>query len=403
MKDPTTRQDIDETNNTLKDFLNGTLKKIMSVTGAESGSLLLFNSTNQELVLSSFYNSKEIPNLKDVKRRLGEGVCGKVIETRKPILVKNIDNDARFRRNGFNHYRTNSFISIPLFSSCNLVGLINIADKSTGEPFSEKDLEFAANLCDYASIITDNMLQFSNLIEEKELLRKQKALLEKYASVGKLAAGVVHEINNPLDGVMRYVNILLGQIEGNSVIREYMLEVKKGLSRIANITRSLLEFSHQVNSAESSAKKYVDIHELIDESLGILKDRFNEGIKVNRAYRQGLPRIANFGLEHVVMNIIKNALDAMPRGGTLDIGTAIADSGVVINFKDTGLGMADEVRNRIFEPFFTTKSMDKGTGLGLPISKELISKYGGNIEVESCPGRGSSFAVIIPKKYLENR
>ncbi len=363
----------------LKGFLNSLLKEIMSAVNAECGSLFLFDSEHEELVLDSFYNSDNL-HLEGLRRRIGEGIAGKVVDAKAPILVKDINSDLRFKRNGFNHYKTNSFISIPLFTSGGMLGLINLADKSSGEPFSEKDLEFAVSLSGYACVITD---------------------LEKYASVGKLAAGIVHEINNPLDGVIRYTNILLSQMDSNSIAREYLLEIKKGLSRIANITKSLLEFSHLVNSNSSLGKEYADVYKIIDESLEFLKDRINN-IKINKRYEKSLPLVLNIGLEHVFINIIKNALDAMPEGGILDISTALRDSIVEINIKDTGQGIADEIRERIFEPFFTTKAIDKGTGLGLSICREIIDKYEGKIEVRSSPKEGSTFTVIIPKKYLQN-
>lgn len=385
----------------LKDFLNSMLKKMMSVINADCGSLFLFDSENKELVLNSFYNSGNL-HVYGLKKKIGEGISGKVADIHTPILVKDINKDPRFRRNGFNHYRTNSFISIPLFTSTGLVGLINLADKSSGEPFSEKDLELVVSISGYACLTIDSFINSMGLMQEKETTDKQKVLLEKYASVGKLAAGVVHEINNPLDGVIRYVNMLLEQMAESSVAREYLLEAKKGLARIANITKSLLEFSHQVNSKSPEVKKYVDVHNLIAESLDVLSHKLNGKIIVNKKYKEGLPRILDFGLSHVFTNILKNALDAMSDGGRLEISTDIKDAMVTVTFSDTGIGINPEIKHRIFEPFFTTKSIDKGTGLGLAISKEIVSNYEGNIEFKSYAGRGTTFTVLIPKRYLEN-
>lgn len=382
-------------------FLNSTLKEIMSVINAECGSLFLFDSGNKELVLNSFYNRGNI-QLQGLRQKIGEGIAGKVAAIKIPILVKDIGADSRFRKNGFSHYRTNSFICIPLFTSQGLLGLINLADKSSGEYFSEKDLEFTVTICRYVCLTIDSFNNYTELKQEKDTLDKQKALLEKYASVGKLAAGVVHEINNPLDGVIRYANILLQQLDNNSVAREYLLEAKKGLNRIANITKSLLEFSHRVNLNASSIKKYTDLHKLIDESLDVLRERINGDIQLEKRYKENLPHILDIGLSHVFINVIKNALDAMPSGGRLKISTEINDSMVEISFKDTGLGITDDIRERIFEPFFTTKSIDKGAGLGLAICNEIISKYEGRIEVQSLAGKGSKFTVLIPKRHLKN-
>lgn len=390
-----------ETVNPVKGLLNDTLKEIMSVLNAECGSLFLFDSEEKELILDSFYNSNSL-RLEGIRQRIGEGISGKVADIKIPVLVEDIDLDSRFKRNGFKHYRTDSFISIPLYISNNLLGVINIADKSTGNPFSQKDLEFVSTLAKYVCLIVDNLLDSGRLKQEKESLDKQKLLLEKYASVGKLAAGVVHEINNPLDGIIRYTNILLIQLENNPIVREYLLEIKKGLIRINGITKSLLEFSHQVNSNALQIKNYVDVNKLIDESLGIFEDRINGGIKIEKRYQNNLPKILDLGISHAFINIIKNALDAMSQEGRLMISVGLRDSLIEISFKDTGLGIPSEIKERIFEPFFTTKDRGKGTGLGLAICHEIINRYAGKIEVESVQGQGTTFTILIPKKYLEN-
>ncbi len=393
--------DSNQISNLLSRFLSSTLREIMALLNAECGSLFLFDGKTRELVLELFYNAQDL-HLQGLRKRIGEGILGQVADIKMPVLVKDINRDLRFRRNGFNHYHTNSFISIPLFNALGFLGILNITDKSTGGPFSEKDLELSVTLCKYVCKITDNLLKFEMLKEEKGNPDKQKNELEKYASIGKLAASIVHQINNPLDGVIRYTNIILSQMDNISATREYLLEVKKGLNRIANITKSLLEFSHQVNSNTPAIKKYVDVHKLIDESLDLLDAKINHNIQVNKEYKEFLPRILDLGLQHAVINIIKNALDAMPTGGVLEISTDMNDGMVEISFKDTGFGIDNEIKNRIFEPFFTTKSIEKGTGLGLAICNEIISKYEGRIEVQSSLGQGSIFTVVIPKKYLQN-
>lgn len=394
-------QDNSETFKAAKNFLNTTLRKVMLLLEAECGSFFLLDQEKKELVLDSFLNSRPI-NIKNIKRKVGEGISGKVAELNAPVLVRDIDHDIRFRRNGFHHYHTKSFISIPLFCSEELFGLINIADKATGEAFSEKDLQFAVTLCKYACMVVENMLESDKLVEAKENLSKQKALLEKYATVGKLAAGIVHEVNNPLDGVIRYTNILLNQIEEHSITQEYLLEIKKGLSRIGNITKSLLEFSHIINSDSAKTTKYVSLYDIIDESLQVLKEKINGNIRIVKRYETMLPRITDMGISHVLVNLIKNAIDAMPKGGTLEISTEMKDAVIYIRFKDTGTGIPLEVKKRLFEPFFTTKPLGKGTGLGLAISQEIVKKYEGTIEVESMQQFGSTFTVLIPTKHLEN-
>ncbi|MFH1355397.1 MAG: ATP-binding protein, partial [Candidatus Omnitrophota bacterium] len=337
-----------------------------------------------------------------LRKKIGDGISGKIMEEKNPVLVNDIDQDDRFKRNGFNHYNTNSFISIPLVNQKGIIGLINIADKKSKEPFDSRDLEFASILSKYAATIVEHLQHSSELDHEKEDLNKENTLLEKYASVGKLAAGVVHEINNPLDGIIRYTNILIEQIENNSVNKEYLLEVRKGLNRIANITKSLLEFSHQVNSRGVDFKRYADLHSLLEDSIDVLSGKLEKNIKITKKYRKDLPRILDFGLQHVILNMINNALDAMPEGGELEIATDVDNLTVRIDFKDSGCGIPGEIMNNIFEPFFTTKDLGEGTGLGLAMCREIVNKYEGRIEVVSFVGEGSRFSILLPIKYLEN-
>lgn len=383
----------------LKMFLNDTLKELMAILRAECGSLFIFDPEKDELILDSFSNSRQV-YVKDIVKKVGEGVAGKVAQIKLPVLVSNIDDDARFRRNGFTHYNTNSFISIPLFSEQRLIGLINLADKFDGLAFSEQDLLFAVTLCKYASSISERFLQSSTLGDKIEAFDKQKEALEKYANVGKLAAGVVHQINNPLDGIIRYTNIVLSHANEHSSTREYLLEIKKGLSRIEGITKSLLEFSRIVNSNYSKVVKYVDLCTVIAEVLDMNKSRINNISIVKKYDCEGL-KILDFGIMHVLMNIIKNAIDAMPQGGTLEIMTQTSDTTVNISFKDSGVGIPCDVMEHIFKPFFTTKSIEKGSGLGLAICNEIVNKYTGKIAVNSFEGEGATFSVLIPRKYFK--
>lgn len=372
-------------------ILNNAFKTAMRLTTAESGSLFIFDLASKELVLDSSSNGKNAP-AKGLRRRMGEGISGKVVSMKEPVLVKNIDRDSRFQKNGFIHYRTNSFISIPLFNSQGLLlGLINLADKASGEPFSEEDLDKAVALADFACKIS-------------EYVAEKTRIDEKYSSIGRLTAGMAHEINNPLDGIMRYANILLGHADNDTVTNEYLLEIKKGLGAIARATKSLMNYSRQIGLHETGVNNYVRLEEIIEEALALFSWRIDGGIKVVKNYKQGIARVLNFGLINVFSNLIKNALDAMPAGGSLEISTGLSDGFIEIRFMDSGIGIPPELQSRVFEPFFTTKrgSQQKGNGLGLAICREIIERYNGRIDIQSSAPSGTTFRVLIPQNFLQN-
>ena len=132
------RDIIPKSEDIINNYLQGVLKDIMSILRAECGSIFIFDNEKKELILNAFYNSHEL-NINQRRQKIGEGISGKVADTQKAVLVKDIDFDDRFQHNGFKHYRTNSFMSIPLLSPRGLLGIMNISDKSNREPFSDKD------------------------------------------------------------------------------------------------------------------------------------------------------------------------------------------------------------------------------------------------------------------------
>jgi signal transduction histidine kinase len=378
-----------------KSFLSGMLKEMMDNLQAECGSLFLFDPRTEELVLNNFFNSQPL-DIKGLRRKLGEGISGKVIRLRQPVLIKDIDHDRRFHRNGFKHYRTGSFLSIPLFVAENPLGIINLGDKSNKQPFSEKDLDFAVTLARYACRIIENLLDSSKIRLENEKLSQERSLLEKYASVGKMASAIVHEISNPLDGVIRFTNMLSEQIEQNPRANGYLLGIKTGLNMIRDITTTLLNFGCQFKVASSQNQEEADVNKLLEDSLAVFAHRIDSQIRVVRKFRKNLPAVKGTGLQQVFINLIKNSLDAMAGPGQLVIRTTLRGGQIIISVKDNGCGMLPEVREHIFEPFFTTKGVKDGAGMGLSICKEIVDGYLGQITVKSRPQKGTEFSVWIP-------
>lgn len=228
--------------------------------------------------------------------------------------------------------------------------------------------------------------------------RQKQAFMEKFASLGKLAGGIVHEINNPLDAVIRYVNMLLEHRPDPEVGLEYTREIRTGLRRIMEITRSLREFSQLLN--DNHSLDLVDIHKALDSALSLsAADLRKAGIRIVKKYQMSLPEVIDKGLDRVFSNIIKNALDAMlGSGGELCVGTWQDERFINISFQDSGPGVPEGIREKIFTPFFTTKPMGMGIGLGLPICFEVVQRYGGRIDLLENPGKGACFIVRLPVK-----
>jgi two-component system NtrC family sensor kinase len=233
----------------------------------------------------------------------------------------------------------------------------------------------------------------------KELTKMQASLIqsEKLASLGKLSAGVAHEINNPLGGILIYSHLLLEDTPKDSPHYSNLKKIIKETSRCKDIVKGLLEFARPREPEMSP----LDINTIVEKSLYIIEGQsMFQNISIVKQPATDLPRIVGDGaqLQQVFMNIILNAAEAMDNDGTLTLCTGLSSNSrqIDIQFSDTGHGILEEDIKRLFEPFFTTKEVGKGTGLGLAISYSIIRKHQGTIEVSSQEGEGSTFTVRLP-------
>lgn len=405
--------DICSTVNLVKDakeLLDHSLVKTLQFLGANRGSIFILAENGQDLILMSSYGMK-IGENNDLVKRLGEGVVGRVATSKKPMVVTDISSDERFKNyRARKSYRTPSFICAPLLIKDKLLGVINVADKACGSKFTRNELQLLDFLATQIALNHRRIqlyqkfkvvLQESRALkselgkssEEAHHLRKQVVLQEKLATIGKLAGGIAHEFNNPLDGVMRYTNLCLDHVRPDDVTHGYLLEIKNGLNRMANIVKSLLACSR---NAPPSLHR-VDINQAVEQVLKALQpDILQKNVTVEMDLAPDIPEILDLGLERIVTNIIRNAVDALDTRGGVRIRTAFKDRHIYFEVADTGCGVPEANLERIFEPFFTTKDIDKGCGLGLTIVSEIVKSYSGRIDIESKPGLGTTFVIVIP-------
>ncbi|MCC6126075.1 MAG: cache domain-containing protein [Pirellulales bacterium] len=240
----------------------------------------------------------------------------------------------------------------------------------------------------------------AHAVEERaELLeqatRQQIGRSEQLASVGRLAAGVAHEINNPLTGVLAFADLLREKENMDHQDLEDLELIIRETKRAREIVKGLLDFARET----PQVKSLLNINELVRQTILLLgkRDAF-QNIQIVEVLAESLPHILGDKnqLQQVLVNLSLNACEAMPRGGTLMLATSSTDGRIVIEVTDTGSGIRREHLDKIFEPFFTTKPVGKGTGLGLSVSYGIIQQHGGTLEVESQEGKGTTFKVVLP-------
>jgi PAS domain S-box-containing protein len=232
-------------------------------------------------------------------------------------------------------------------------------------------------------------------LRDRRALERQILRSQKLAAVGLLAAGIAHEINNPLSGVVGYSKLLLERPLAPE-IRERVEKIAQSGERCRKIVEGVLLFSRKQDGGE---RRMVDLRALLDRVLAIGEYQWRmHNVRIIRELDEPATVLADADqIEQVVLNLLSNAVDAMPRGGAIRLRLARTQGGGArLTVADEGHGIPEEIQARIFDPFFSTKEIGKGTGLGLAISYGIVHDHGGDIVVDSAPGQGAAFTVILP-------
>lgn len=306
-------------------------------------------------------------------------------------------------------------IIIPIKSESDLKGLLVVSERNKKDLYSNNDVnalkvfsDHIANILNVQSYkviesLNEDLKEKSDNLEKAviELKNTQAQLVHsaKLASVGQLAAGVAHELNNALN-VTVLGNLALKKTakknEKNEVVNDFkngMNILDDGIGRAQKVIKDLLTFSKK----DSEGYQYQDIHEGIESSLNILTNELEGRIKVHKDFCDLTSVFCDLNqLNQVFLNLFKNASDAIPDKGDLWIKTIKKDDFIQISIHDNGAGISEEDMGSIFDPFFTTKGVGKGTGLGLSVSYNIISDHHGKIECSSTEGHGTEFLITLP-------
>ncbi len=255
---------------------------------------------------------------------------------------------------------------------------------------------------DPASTQSGYLIAAEDLTERRRAEKERRELearlhhLQKMEAIGTLASGVAHEFNNFVTAIRGNAELALMRIDPQSPIHYDLEQIKKAADSAATLTRQLLAFSRRKRKQEK-----LDLNKAVSNMIAML-ERLLVGISIRCDLEENLPLICGETgeIEQILVNLVLNARDAMPKGGTVTIRTQLMPEhdGSFVNLivEDTGVGMDEDVLSRVFEPFFTTKEAGKGTGLGLPVVYGIVRRYGGEIDIESKPGKGTRVVVKFP-------
>jgi signal transduction histidine kinase len=284
---------------------------------------------------------------------------------------------------------------VPILSGEKTLGVINLFVNEGHMRTPEEDEFLTAIASALASIVERHQIEM-----EKHRLMEQLAEAEKLSALGRITANVADEIRNPLTSIGGFARRLQKKVTEGTKEKEYAEFIVLEVTRMESILRNVISFTR----GASPQKELFDVHDVIKEALRLFEERAGErSIIIERSFGE-IPRIKGDKeqVREAIENLLSNAIDAMPVGGNLSVGTGKKVVNeltyVTVNVKDTGKGIAEENMSKIFEPFFTTKVAVKGTGLGLSITRKIMEEHGGFIKIESKVNTGSTFSLYFPYK-----
>lgn len=287
-------------------------------------------------------------------------------------------------------------VIVPLLIRNQALGMYMLNSPKSHEEISNQDIQLLTVLANQAAVGVENWRTYetvSSLNRELKASQAQTMHAAKLAAIGELAASIVHEIKNPIQILMMHMEM----VQRGKPLPNWTDLLGQQIKRLSEITRRLMNFARNVS--DETKMDQLHINQPIHETVAMVEHEFrNQNITFGLNLREDLPPIVGNAnaLQQVFVNLLINARDAMPRGGTITISTESSGFYVIVKFADSGGGISKELQDKIFMPFFTTKGENHGTGLGLSICRKIISEHKGEIKVESEIGKGTTFTLFLP-------
>ncbi len=341
------------------------------------------------------------------------GLTGHVFETGNGVVVNDVLQDERY--NPIRGWQAGSEMCVAIREGTNILGIIDV-ESSSRNAFTHNDFIALESLAGILATVITSADQYQRLqatilqlqetemelnarMEAQRLAENRLVQAAKLAAVGEMAAGIAHELNNPLTSVTGFAELVMDAMPVEDESRADMALVLQEAKRARDVVRRLLDFARQSESSRARAS----VNEVVDGIVALTRHLIaTNGVELKLDLQQELPWVLmdENQIKQVLLNLVHNALQAMPGGGELEIKTMnkpnLDRDGVSISVRDNGVGIPQQDQARIFEPFYTTKGDRGGTGLGLSVTYGIVTDHGGHIEVASRPGTGSIFSVWLP-------
>ena len=337
----------------------------------------------------SALSTKSSPRLEqEAHQQMEAGIVDWVITEKKTVIIPDLEHMVA-GSSGRN------FVIVPLILQNRGLGFYVIHTVKPQQEFSNQDVQLLSVLANQAAVAVENWRTHQQLVKANEELKASHAQMiqaAKLAAIGELAAGIAHEIKNPLQVLL--LNLEL--VEAGRPLPNWTEMFSKQVRRLSEITQRLMNFAR--NASEDVVMEPINLQRVIDDIVAMVQHEFRgAGIEIEITATDNLPPVAGNAnyLQQVFLNLLINARDAMCKGGLISIALSLTGFHISIRVTDSGDGIPPEVVEKIFRPFFTTKG-EKGTGLGLAICHKIILQHKGDVRVESEVGKGTTFTIYLP-------
>ncbi len=381
--------------------LDNTMKWAEEFMGAEASTVYELEDRSNELVVRLARGEKK-GSVERITLKVGEGIAGTVVKTGKPMVIQDVSQEKKFtdKIDRITGFQTKSAICVPLLLRNRPIGALQVINKKSGEPFNRSDLEILFAIAQHVSIAMENAnlyrrLEESFAVTTQELRITQEKLIrtERLASMSNLVQGVAHEVRNPITTIGGFARRIKKELGDHRNFEKYVDIILDETARLENIVKRV----HDFTEAQSYSPTPTRVEPLVEEvikSATPLADQL--AVRIVKDIAPDLPqvRLDSSQLTVALANIVQNALEAMPQGGTVALGALRQDLFLVLTIKDTGCGIPKDQLTAIYDPFVTSKS--KGVGLGLTIVHQVMSNHHGDIRITSEVQKGTVVTLSLP-------
>lgn len=391
----------------IEDVLEHAMKWAQEFMDAEASSVYELDRPKSELFIRLARGEKK-DSVKGIRIKIGEGIAGWVAQTARAVVSQDVSKDKRFsskydEKTGF---KTKSVICVPLISKDEPIGVLQVINKKGGQPFTNSDFKLLTGMAQQVAIAMENAKLYQRLKEDfalttRELKMTQEKLIrsERLTAMGHLVQGVAHEIRNPIMTIGGFVERLKKELGPEDKLQEYADVIMEETSRLEKLVEQVSDFMSVQSASLSSDLLPPVAQEVIKRFTPLAK---KQGVQIVTEVDENIPplEIDAPQLTIALSHVVENALESMPKGGTLSLEILPSNSNVLITISDTGSGISADQLDAVYDPFVTSKP--RGAGLGLTMVHRIVMNHRGEIKISSQLDKGTIVIIRLPVSNHQN-